>query len=511
MSVPLRVLIVDDSPEDVASLLCEIRRGGYEVTSRRVGDTATMKTALEEMDWDFVFFNSSTANLPGSKALRLLKKSGLGAPFIIICNKADEDRAAAIMMEGADDYFIHGEFKRLLPLLAHEQCAHEMRRERKRVEERLLRSEERFRSWFDLGLIGMAITSPTKGCMEVNDKLCEILGYDRSELLKMKWTELTHPDDLAVDVAHFNRVLAGEIDGYSIDKRFIRKDGQIINGTISVKCLRRADGSVDYFVVLLQDITERKQAEGALRASKEFSENLIQTANVIILSLDCDGNIEIFNQAAEKITGYTLSELKGKNWFETLVPKDRYLYVWEEFQRLLAGGIPESFENPILTKTGEERYIIWQNNQVRVNGKVVATISFGNDITERKRAEEELRSSRQQLRDLSTRLQAILEEQRGRISREIHDDLGQQLTMLKIDLSLLRKKLPRNLDSLREQAKSMTILVDTIIHSIRRISAELRPWVLDDLGLTAAIEWQVMEFKVRTGIQCRFESIPERS
>lgn len=81
--------------------------------------------------------------------------------------------------------------------------------------------------------------------------------------------------------------------------------------------------------------------------------------------------------------------------------------------------------------------------------------------------------------------------------------------MLKIDLSLLRKKLPRNLDSLREQTKSMVTLVDTIIHSIRRISAELRPWVLDDLGLTAAIEWQILEFKGRTGIQCRFESIPE--
>ena len=145
---------------------------------------------------------------------------------------------------------------------------------------------------------------------------------------------------------------------------------------------------------------ERKRAEDQLREAKDFSENLIQTANVIILGMDPDGNINIFNQTAEQITGYTLPELKGRNWFETLVPKDRYPYVWDEFTRLIDGETPQTFENPILTKSGEERQIIWENNQIRVDGKIVATISFGNDITERKRAEEALRESEERYRDL---------------------------------------------------------------------------------------------------------------
>jgi PAS domain S-box-containing protein len=140
--------------------------------------------------------------------------------------------------------------------------------ERQRAEEALGASEERFRRYFELGLIGMAMTSPTKGILEVNDELCVMLGYERSELLKKTWAEMTHPDDLAADVTQFDRVTAGEIDGYTLDKRWIRKDGRVIDTIMSAKCLRRADGSVDYFVGLVQDITERKRSEEALRAAQ---------------------------------------------------------------------------------------------------------------------------------------------------------------------------------------------------------------------------------------------------
>jgi PAS domain S-box-containing protein len=144
--------------------------------------------------------------------------------------------------------------------------------ERKRAEQSLRTSEVRFRRYFELGLIGMAITSPTMGCIEVNDKICHILGYSRTELLKKTWAEMTHPDDLSADIAKFNSVVAGETNGYSLEKRWIRKDGEIVDSIISVKAVRDADGAIDYFVALLQDVTEQKMYEIELQRAKDVAE-----------------------------------------------------------------------------------------------------------------------------------------------------------------------------------------------------------------------------------------------
>jgi PAS domain S-box-containing protein len=136
---------------------------------------------------------------------------------------------------------------------------------RKEAERALRDRETRLRSYFELPLVGLAVTSPEKGWLEVNDRLCEMLGYSREELTRLTWAELTHPEDLAADVAQFERVLRGELEGYSLEKRFLRKDGTVVHVFLSVRCARKSDRSVDYFIALLQDVTGRKQLEDHVR------------------------------------------------------------------------------------------------------------------------------------------------------------------------------------------------------------------------------------------------------
>lgn len=182
--------------------------------------------------------------------------------------------------------------------LAYGITALRTRNEHKLAEEALSASEKMFRTYFQLGSIGMAISSLDKKWLHVNDQLCEILGYNHEELLQMSWTELTHPDDLAEDVTQFKRVIAGEIDTYNMDKRFIRKDGKIAYATIFVSCSRKEDGSVDYFIKHIQDITERKQEQERLLIYTSFLTNLEKISQAISSESDTE---QMMNDALEQI------------------------------------------------------------------------------------------------------------------------------------------------------------------------------------------------------------------
>ncbi|HLN72246.1 MAG TPA: PAS domain S-box protein [Prolixibacteraceae bacterium] len=170
---------------------------------------------------------------------------------------------------------------------------------------------------------------------------------------------------------------------------------------------------VIYFLIfqpMTRYVSDRKEIIRSLSHEKDFVESLIRTANVIIVVLDKNGKVNMFNETAEKITGYKFGELKGKNWFEVMVPRGRYPKVWDEFVSLTRiGNMPKTFENPILTKSGEERIISWQNGLLREGEKTTGSISFGIDITERIKADKMLANlNRQHQMILNSAAQGIL-------------------------------------------------------------------------------------------------------
>jgi diguanylate cyclase (GGDEF)-like protein/PAS domain S-box-containing protein len=146
---------------------------------------------------------------------------------------------------------------------------------------------------------------------------------------------------------------------------------------------------ISAMVLFLASAVRKRQDD--LVAAKEYSERLIETANVMVVGLDSEGCITIFNEAAERVSGYSRDEVLGRNWFDILVPRDRFPKVWTVFCDLRQRGcLVRNYENPILTKDGRELIIEWQNSVLIENGEPATTISFGLDVTERKKTEEEL-------------------------------------------------------------------------------------------------------------------------
>ncbi|MEA3208490.1 MAG: hypothetical protein QOE70_1547 [Chthoniobacter sp.] len=271
--------------------------------------------------------------------------------------------------------------------------------ERKRAEEALRVSEERFRSYFELGLIGMAITSRTKGCLEVNDELCRILGYERSELLQMSWAEITHPDDLAADVAQFTRLMAGEIEGYTLDKRWICKQGHVIDSIMAAKCLRRDDGSVDYFVGLVLDTTERKRAEEKLRRSEanlaegqRISQAGSWAWNVSSGEMFCSQELlRIFG--FENVTAQPTHEI----FLQVIHPEDRER-VGRAFDEATRSQTDYGADYRIVLGDGSIRHIHNLAHPVFNDAKaLVEYVGTAMDITERKQGEEAVRKAHERV------------------------------------------------------------------------------------------------------------------
>jgi len=186
-------------------------------------------------------------------------------------------------------------------------------RERERSEQELGASEERFRTYFGHSLLPMAITSPEMGWLQMNDRLIDLLGYSEEELRRMTWAELTHPEDLEHDLQQFERMLSGEIDGYSLEKRFVRKDRVVVDTILSVRVVRRRDGAPDYCLAQLQDITELRTAHQRLFDIIEF----LPDATFVI---DDRKRVIAWNKAIENMTGVKKENILGRGEYAYASP-----------------------------------------------------------------------------------------------------------------------------------------------------------------------------------------------
>src|SRR5437667_116058 len=225
-----------------------------------------------------------------------------------------------------------------------------------------------------------------------------------------------------------------------------------------------------------------------------------------IVRLDPSGRVVSWNVGAQHIKGYTAQEIMGRSFACFYTPEDAAAGKPAQNLREAAQRGRCEVQGWRVRKDGAP---IWAQVTVSAlpseQGEPRLFVGVIEDITERRGAQEQLHRHREQLRDLAARLEAAREAERTRIAREIHDELGQALTALKIDLTWLRRRLPQPAPELAGKVDGMEAILDGTAGAIQRIATELRPGVLDELGLQAAIQWQAREFETRTGIACRVE------
>ncbi len=369
--------------------------------------------------------------------------------------------------------------------------------EKVKSQQELKESEEKYRTLIEQASDGIFISNQYGDYVDVNTSATMLTGYSKEELLKLNIRDILFETGITADKPALPEELKnGEV---VIDERMMRqKNGNIINVEISSKML--PDGR---FQGIIRDITIRKKTEEEIRMSEHkyrllFNQNPMPMS---MISLPQRNFIDV-NDAAIEFYGYSKKEFLEMN-IKDLRPEEEIINL-SDISTYKAG----------INNTGIWRHRKKDGTIVKVNiithdiineGKH-AKLVLANDITEKILAEEKLKKSHEDLRQLATHLQDIREDERTRIAREIHDELGQQLTGLKMDISWLSKKISNGSVEINQKMTEALKLIDDTVKTVRRIATQLRPSILDDLGLISAMEWQSEEFEKRFKIKTSFIS-----
>jgi len=374
--------------------------------------------------------------------------------------------------------------------------------ERKQAEEELRTSEEKLRILFEQLPIGVSLLDQNRMIIYANPALEKILDLSKDDLLQGQYQNRRYirPDGTPMPPEEFASVRAFNEQRlvHDVETGVITENGKTIWTSVSAAPFPVADQGV---VITTIDITDRKQAEEALRASEDRYRNLFETAPDSIFIVDrTTGNFVAANLAASQRYGYSNEE------FLHLKARD----VSAESEKTVAAirdGITQVPLRLHRRKDGTIFPVEITGSYYTEGGRNLHT-AFIRDITKRKQVEAALEQSHERLRALTMHLQTSIEAERTHIAREIHDELGQTLTALKMDLTWLAKRLPEDGEKL-DRIHGMTALVNESIALMRRIATDLRPGMLDDLGLAAALEWQTAGFSERTGIVCELSLPPD--
>ncbi len=387
---------------------------------------------------------------------------------------------------------------------------------RRSAEQALRQSETRYRSLYHHTPAMLHSIDPKGNLLSVSDYWVENLGYGRDEVIGKPLTDfLTEASQQHAEKVIFPLFFE---TGFckDVSYQFIKKDGQVIDVLLSGIADRDASGTIQRSLAVSIDVTERKRAEEALRIAKEelslytkelekqvakrTSEitSILKYTPAVVYMKDAQGNYLLVNSRFEELFHVNNEDVRGKSDGD-LLPDEVADQFRTHDERVLADGYSLHVEEQIPQSDGVHTYLSVKFPIYGEKGNIRGVCGIASDITAVKEAHE-------QLRRLSGSIMADQEKERAAIARELHDELGQVLTALRLDAVWLQDQLRKEGLSGVDRAAEMCSLIDSTIEDVRSLAIRLRPGVLDDLGLVDALEWYTSEFERRAQIPCVFTS-----
>ncbi len=537
MNRSLRVLIIEDSDEDLRLLVDTLRSGGYAVTWRQAASERSMREALDEEAWDIVLADYTMPRFSGPDALGLILDRELDLPVVIVSRAIDEDVAVAAVHMGATDYVMKRNLGRLIPAIERALRETEERRSRRQAEEALRASEERYRELIENANDIVFTTDLAGNFTSLNHAGEQISGYHHNDLRHMNMSQVLTPEGYDVAIQMIRQKLAdNRPTRYEVT--LIARDGHLVPLEISTRLICHDDVPVGVQGIA-RDITERLQAEEELRLRERKQAAVAELGQHALAIADLDALFQHTTEAvAETLQleysavlellpgGDRLLARAGTGWVPKLVAS-RTVEAGPGSQ----AGYALISTSPIITDDlkMETRFTIpavlrdhgvISGISCIIHGRVqpfgvLSAFSrqhraFTHDDTlfmqatanvlaaaiERRRLEDE---RERHDKELASRVLQAQEDERKRIARELHDETAQTLSVLLAHLDLLELRLGSHDPEFREGFERVGALARRALDETRALSHDLRPAILDDVGLVAALEWLIDDYEQTYG------------
>jgi PAS domain S-box-containing protein len=395
----IHILLVQNSETDATQLRQSLESGTSPVEITVTRSLAEARALLSERSPDLAIIDLF---LPDGKGLELLPddQDAAAFPAVVLANGGDEETAVEAMKSGALDYVVRS--KAVLADMSNivEKALRQWARisDRRRPERVLRENEKRFRSFFESASSGMAIISPEGKILRVNPTFCRLSGYSEAEVLAMNVHEVVHPDDRAETRLLYDEIRTGRRRIVEHMKRYLCKDGSVIWGHATVTGVFGPDGALSCFSANVQDITERRQAEEALRLNELKFHTVFNNAGAGMVTISREGRLQEANEAFCRFIGYSRDELLNLRVTEITFPDD--LDKTSKSYRLLADGQSRAidYQKRYVHKNGN---ILWGHASVSsvsgYDGIPLYYIGLVQDITDSKRVQDQIRESKQML------------------------------------------------------------------------------------------------------------------